>query len=103
MSIGAIIPHDLSVLFTDCLFSGRSSVRSRNRNLLLLAAMLFACAPVAFAQTPRRNPYPEGPALLFREGWQQPPGAKPVGEGDGVDDVVTRIPPASLSLVGANT
>ena len=77
-------------------------MRSRNRNLLLLAAMLFACAPMAFAQTPRRNPYPEGPALLFREGWQQPPGAKPVGEGDGVDDVVTRLTPANLPLVVAN-
>ena len=52
-------------------------------NLVVLAAMVVPCASVASAQAPARNPYPEGPALLFREGWQQPPGAKAVGQGDG--------------------
>src|SRR5204862_5091315 len=85
---------------------GSSSLEGRNSmrclNLVVLAAMLVPCASVAFGQAPARNPYPEGPALLFREGWQQPPGAKAVGQGDGTDDVVTRLTPANLPLVVAN-
>jgi len=67
----------------------------RYLNRLLLAGMFFACAPVAFAQAP-------GHQLLFRETWLQPPGAKPVGQGDGTDDVVTRLTPANLPIVVAN-
>ena len=75
----------------------------RYLNRPLLAAMFFACAPVAFAQAPApQNPYPQGPPLLFREGWLQPPGAKPFGQGDGTDDVVTRLTSANLPLVVAN-
>src|SRR5262245_56145027 len=75
----------------------------RYLNLPLLAAIFFAGAHVAFAQAPApRNPYPEGPPLLFREGWLQPPGAKPVGQGDGTDDVVTRLTSANLPIVVAN-
>jgi hypothetical protein len=44
----------------------------------------------------------KAPPLLFREGWLQPPGAKPVGQGDGTDDVVTRLTAANLPLVVAN-
>ena len=69
----------------------------------LLTAMFFACAPMAFAQAPAAgNPYPAGPPLLFRETWLQPPGAKPLGQGDGTDDVVTRLTTANLPLVVAN-
>jgi hypothetical protein len=70
----------------------------RYLNRPLLAAMFFACAPapVAFAQAPLP------PALLFRETWLQPPGAKPVGQGDGTDDVVTRLTAANLPIVVAN-
>ena len=67
----------------------------RYLNRLLLAAMFFACATVAFAQA-------MPPALLFRETWLQPPGAKPFGQGDGNDDVVTRLTPANLPVVVAN-
>ncbi|HUK33346.1 MAG TPA: hypothetical protein VLV86_05525 [Vicinamibacterales bacterium] len=75
----------------------------RHLTLPVLAAMIFACAPVAFAQAPApRNNYPAGPGLLFREGWLQPPGAKKLGEGDGTDDVVTRLTPTNLPLVVAN-
>ena len=75
----------------------------RYLNRPLLAAMFFACAPVAFAQAPApQNPYPQGPPLLFREGWLQPPGAKPLGQGDGTDDVVTRLTATNLPLVVAN-
>ena len=77
-------------------------MQSCNLNRPLLAAMFFACAPVAFAQPAPQNPYPQGPPLLFREGWLQPPGAKPVGQGDGTDDVVTRLTAANLPLVVAN-
>ena len=45
---------------------------------------------------------PQGPPLLFRESWLQPPGAKPVGQGDGTDDVVTRLTAANLPIVVAN-
>lgn len=68
----------------------------RYLNRPLLAAMFFACASVAFAQAPMP------PALLFRETWLQPPGAKPVGQGDGTDDVVTRLTAANLPVVVAN-
>ena len=68
----------------------------RYLNRPLLAAMFFACATVAFAQAPLP------PALLFRETWLQPPGAKPFGQGDGTDDVVTRLTPANLPVVVAN-
>jgi len=68
----------------------------RYLNRLLLAAMFFACATVAFAQAPMP------PALLFRETWLQPPGAKPFGQGDGTDDVVTRLTAANLPVVVAN-
>ena len=75
----------------------------RHLNRPILAAMFFACASVAFAQAPApANPYPQGPPLLFRETWLQPPGAKPVGQGDGTDDVVTRLTTANLPLVVAN-
>ena len=75
----------------------------RYLNRLLLAALLSACASVAFSQAPAPgNPYPAGPPILFREGWLQPPGAKPVGQGDGTDDVVTRLTPTNLPLVVAN-
>ena len=75
----------------------------RYLNRPLLAAMFFACAPVAFAQAPApQNLYPQGPPLLFREGWLQPPGAKPLGQGDGTDDVVTRLTATNLPLVVAN-
>jgi hypothetical protein len=58
---------------------------------------------MAFAQAPAAgNPYPAGPPLLFRETWLQPPGAKPLGQGDGTDDVVTRLTAANLPLVVAN-
>jgi len=63
---------------------------------LLLAAMFFACASVAFAQA--QMP----PALLFKETWLQPPGAKPFGQGDGTDDVVTRLTAANLPIVVKN-
>ena len=75
----------------------------RYLNLPVLAAMILACAPEAFAQAPApRNNYPAGPALLFHEGWLQPPGAKKLGEGDGTDDVVTRLTPTNLPVVVAN-
>jgi hypothetical protein len=65
--------------------------------------MFIACGPMAFAQAPAAgNPYPAGPPLLFRETWLQPPGAKPLGQGDGTDDVVTRLTAANLPLVVAN-
>jgi hypothetical protein len=75
----------------------------RYLNLPVLAAMILACAPVGLAQAPApRNNYPAGPGLLFHESWLQPPGAKKVGEGDGTDDVVTRLTPTNLPLVVAN-
>jgi hypothetical protein len=85
----------LSVLLSPCsldelLVLRRNSMRYLNR--LLLAATFFACGSVAFAQTP-----PMPPALLFKETWLQPPGAKPFGQGDGTDDVVTRLTPTCPS------
>ena len=68
----------------------------RYLNRPLLAAMFFACATVASAQAPLP------PALLFRETWLQPPGAKPFGQGDGTDDVVTRLTAANLPVVVKN-
>jgi len=68
----------------------------RYLNQLLFAAMFFASAHVALAQA--QMP----PALLFRETWLQPPGAKPFGQGDGTDDVVTRLTAANLPVVVKN-
>jgi hypothetical protein len=68
----------------------------RHLNRPLLAALFFAYAHVAFAQAAMP------PALLFKETWLQPPGAKPFGQGDGTDDVVTRLTAANLPVVVKN-
>jgi hypothetical protein len=73
----------------------------------LLAAMIFACAPVSFAEaaadpTAGGIHYPPGPPLLFRETWKQPAAARKIGDNDGYDDEATRLTPQNLPVVLTN-
>jgi len=58
--------------------------------------MFFTCASVAFAQA--QMP----PRCCSRRPGCNPPGAKPFGQGDGTDDVVTRLTAANLPIVVKN-